>query len=203
MRKKTGKATQISGTGTNGARCGSPLVRAQPSILAYRPRKVHCMRTRILYPSIQTSSVLRSACRAWTHVERRSRFCVRSARAKRSRGWVADFGSPLEECPMRSARGKRATERKRPGGWRPSKNYRRWLRHSCQRDWVLATRSTHRSYTISWSEQTRYWTISRRGSEVERTTPNHPSASFPSVRYDFLIVHAPSLPITSLTGTQR
>ena len=43
MWKKTRKATRTSGTETSGVLCGRTLVRAQPSILGYRPRNVLCM----------------------------------------------------------------------------------------------------------------------------------------------------------------
>ena len=54
----------------------------------------------------------------------RPRFCARSARAKHLHSWMADFGSPLEERLMRSARVKLAMKRKKLGGQRSSRNYR-------------------------------------------------------------------------------
>lgn len=87
----------------------------------------------------------------------------------------------------------RATKRKKPGGLRPSRNYRHRLRRRCKTDWLLTTHSIYRNHTLSWTVQPHYWTILRRDSEMVCMTLNHSSVSFPFVRYDFLIVHTHTL----------
>ena len=90
-----------------------------------------------------------------------------------------------------------AMKRRTLGERMSSRSCRLWLRLRFRRVWVLTIHFTYRSYTLSWTAQTRCWMILRLGYEMGHMTPNRLSACFLFIL--LVIAHNP----TSLQGIRQ